>query len=124
MNDRELESFKRVLLQRREMLTSDINQMEDEALKVSKTDLATWDITSFADRGTDSYEQEFTLDIMANGADQLREIDHALAKIDEGTFGLCEGCQKPIPKARLKAVPHARLCIACKREEEAAAGGA
>lgn len=124
MNARELEAYKRLLLQRRELLSNDMNQMENEALKVTKSDLATWDITSFADRGTDSYEQEFTLDIIENEADQLREIDHALTKLEGGAFGECEQCEKSIAKARLKVMPHARLCIGCKREEEEAAGGA
>jgi RNA polymerase-binding transcription factor DksA len=71
-----------------------------------------------ADIGTDNYEQEFTLGLIQNEEATLHDIDEALAKIDEGTYGNCEGCEKKIPKARLKVVPHARLCVECQRKEE------
>jgi len=44
----------------------------------------------------------------------VEEIDHALAKIANRTYGLCERCGQPIPRPRLKALPYARLCVACK----------
>jgi DnaK suppressor protein len=43
----------------------------------------------------------------------LNDVEHALAKFDDGTFGICEGCEKPIPEARIEAMPAARLCIDC-----------
>jgi RNA polymerase-binding transcription factor DksA len=46
-------------------------------------------------------------------SDTLGEVEHALAKLDDGTYGSCEGCGGPIPEARLEAKPAARLCIAC-----------
>ena len=57
-------------------------------------------------------------ELIENGEESLRNIDTALEKIEEGTFGICESCEKKINKERLKAVPYASLCIDCKREEE------
>lgn len=115
--------LKKALLGRRAVLLGDVNQLQDEALKVTKSEMASSDITSFADRGTDNYEQEFALGLVQNGEEEVRAIDAALEKMKQGTFGLCEGCQKLIAKARLEAVPYARLCIECKRKEESGGGG-
>src|SRR3954452_24230686 len=57
-------------------------------------------------------ERDLLLSAQARGA--VEEIDHALAKMDAGTYGICERCGNPIPKARLKALPYAALCVACK----------
>ena len=57
-------------------------------------------------------ERDLALSMQAQG--EVEEVDHALAKIAAGTYGACERCGQQIPKARLKAIPHARLCIACK----------
>jgi RNA polymerase-binding protein DksA len=48
----------------------------------------------------------------------LYHIDEALRRIEDGTYGNCHSCSKPISAARLEAVPHARLCIECKSKEE------
>ena len=49
---------------------------------------------------------------------QLMEVDHALKRLYEGSYGLCESCSEPIPSARLEAIPQATLCINCKTKEE------
>jgi len=88
--------------------------MEDETLKKSRLD-ATGDLSSMpihmADIGTDNYEQEFALGLMDSERKLLHEIDDALQRIEQGTYGICEGTGKPIPKARLKAQPWARYCV-------------
>ncbi|TAL16310.1 MAG: DNA-binding protein, partial [Frankiales bacterium] len=48
----------------------------------------------------------------------LLQVERALARLDEGTYGRCENCGNPIPKARLQAFPRATLCVACKQREE------
>jgi len=64
--------------------------------------------------GTMNVDRERDLALSAQARAAVEEIDHALAKIHEGTYGTCENCGQPIPKARLKALPFARLCVACK----------
>ena len=59
-------------------------------------------------------ERERDLALSAQARASVDEIDRALAKMDAGTYGICERCGNPIPKARLKALPYAALCVACK----------
>jgi RNA polymerase-binding protein DksA len=68
--------------------------------------------------GTDNYEQEFTLGLVQKDRDILREINLALAKIQNGTYGICEGTGKPIGKPRLEARPWARYSIEYARKLE------
>jgi RNA polymerase-binding transcription factor len=64
--------------------------------------------------GTVTVDRERDLALSAQALAAVEEIDRGLAKIEGGTYGVCESCQAPIPKARLKALPYAALCIACK----------
>lgn len=64
--------------------------------------------------GTMNVERERDLALSAQARAAVEDIDHAIAKIDSGTYGACERCGQPIPRARLKALPQARLCVACK----------
>jgi DnaK suppressor protein len=63
---------------------------------------------------TANIDRERDLALSAQARVAVDEIDYAIAKIGSGTYGRCEGCGQPIPKARLKALPQARLCVACK----------
>lgn len=110
----DIERFKKMLLEKRQDIFSDVNEMEGEALKKSRSD-ATGDLSSMpihmADIGTDNYEQEFALELMDGERKLLREIDDALGRIEQGTYGICEGKGTPIAKARLEANPWARYCV-------------
>ena len=109
-----IEHFKQMLLQKRREIISNVNEMQDEALKQSRQD-ATGDLSSMpihmADIGTDNYEQEFALGLMDGERKLLKETDDAMQRIEDGTYGICEGTGKPIPKARLEAQPWARYCV-------------
>jgi DnaK suppressor protein len=63
---------------------------------------------------TMNVERERDLALSAQNRAAVEEIDRALAKIDLGTYGLCEQCGQPIPRPRLKALPYAALCVSCK----------
>ena len=110
----DIERFKQMLLEKRREIVGNVNEMEDETLKKPRLD-ATGDLSSMpihmADIGTDNYEQEFALGLMDSERKLLREIDDALQRTEEGTYGICEGTGRPIPKARLNAQPWARYCI-------------
>lgn len=67
---------------------------------------------------TATYERERDLSLLENARDLLDQVDRALAKISDGTYGVCESCGKSIEAARLRALPYASLCISCKRQEE------
>ncbi len=115
------ERFKQILLEKRKEIVGNVNEMEDEALKKSRLD-ATGDLSSMpihmADIGTDNYEQEFALGLMDSERKMLKEIDDALQRIENGTYGICEGTDKPIANARLKAKPWARYCVEYTRKLE------
>ena len=121
MNKPELSGYKEQLLALRARLRGDVDHMADAALKKSRSE-ANGDLSSMpihmADIGSDNFEQEFTLGLIENEEEMLRAIDEALERIDEGSYGKCESCGKPISKERLKAIPHASLCIECQRQEE------
>jgi DnaK suppressor protein len=71
-----------------------------------------------ADAGTKAFEREHDFALSQNAQDLLDQGERALARIDAGTYGVCESCGKPIGKARLLAFPRATLCVACKQREE------
>ena len=98
----------------------DVKGLEDEACKKGSDaagDLSTLPM-HLADLGTDSFEQDISLGLMENESDEIQEIEEALERIKDGTFGLCETCRKKIPKERLRAIPYTRLCVNCKKKEE------
>jgi len=74
----------------------------------------------FADAGTATFDRERDLSIRNNISDLIDQITRAIRRIDDGTYGTCERCGRPIDAARLKALPHALLCMDCKRREERA----
>lgn len=71
-----------------------------------------------ADIGSTTFERDHELTVLANERDKLAQIDRALARIDDGTYGVCESCGEPIGKMRLMAFPRATLCMTCKQREE------
>jgi YteA family regulatory protein len=71
-----------------------------------------------ADTATETYDRELDYTLEENSEHVLAEIDAALRRIEEGTYGICTNCGKPIPEERLEARPWATLCIDCQRERE------
>lgn len=71
-----------------------------------------------ADAGSFTFEREKDLSIANNVQDLIDKIERAIEKVDEGTYGICEVCGLPIEAARLKALPHALLCVKDKTAEE------
>lgn len=117
----EVEHFKQVLLKKRREIVGDVNEIEDEALKQQRLD-ASGDLSSMpihmADLGTDTYEQEFALGLIDSERKLLRKIDDALARIEKGVYGVCEGTSKPILKDRLEAKPWAQYGVEYARMME------
>jgi RNA polymerase-binding protein DksA len=114
---RELELFRDALLAKRREIVGDMSSMEREALRNTGSNLSNLPL-HMADMGTDNYEQEFTLGLMEKDRKLLRDLNDGLAKIQNGTFGICEGTGKPISRARLEAQPWARYSIEYARKLE------
>ena len=111
---KELASFRELLVEKLKEITGDVNHIESGALKTSRQDSA-GDLSSMpihmADIGSDNYEQEFALGLMDTERKIVHEIYEALKRIQEGTYGVCEGTGEPIPKIRLKGIPWTRYCL-------------
>ena len=71
-----------------------------------------------ADAGSDAYDRDFALSLLSQEQDALYEIDEALKRIEIGTYGKCEMSGKPIPRARLEAIPFARFTVECQSQLE------
>jgi RNA polymerase-binding protein DksA len=115
----DLNYFRNLLLEKRSEILGDVNSMESEAFKTG-SNLSNMPI-HMADVGTDNFEQEFTLGLIESERQILREIQSALVRIEDGTFGICEGTGKPIGRVRLEAVPWAKYCMEYKTALESGA---
>ena len=121
LSDKQLEEFKQRLLDKRRELIGDMDNLTSEALRHRRSEAA-GDLSSMpihmADIGSDNWEQEFTLGLISNERALLREIDDALLRIADRTYGVCLGTHKPITVARLRAKPWAKYCIEYARLRE------
>jgi DnaK suppressor protein len=121
MRKTDLKKYEKLLQARKKALLEEIaGTMKD---KISTTIReSTGDISSYsyhmADQGTDAMERELAFMFASKSGRLVYHIDEALRRIEDGTYGKCQKCGKPINSARLKAVPHARMCIECKSAEE------
>ncbi len=109
----DLQYYRNLLLERRREIIGDMGSMESEAFK-GGSNLSNMPI-HMADVGTDNFEQEFTLGLIESERQTLREIQEALVRIDQGSYGICLGTGKQIPRVRLEAVPWAKYTIEYKR---------
>ena len=116
-NKRELERYRQMLLRKRGELVGDISTMENEALRGQSGALSN-SPNHMAEQGSEAYDQALSLDLAAADRKLIREIDDALVRITEGTYGLCQMTGKPIKAERLEELPWARYSIEAAREME------
>ena len=113
MTPKELEFFRELLLEKRAEIAGDVSTLRSQALsgnrQESSGDLSNMPI-HMADLGTDNYEKEFTLGLLESERNLLWEIDEALKRIEQGTYGVCLATGRPIGKNRLKAQPWVKYC--------------
>ncbi|MBL7215474.1 MAG: hypothetical protein ISS71_07325 [Phycisphaerae bacterium] len=109
LTQKELAYYRQLLMEKMQEILSDVCQME-ESLFQGGGELSTMPV-HLADIGTDSYEQEFSLGLMAEERKTLIEIQQALARIQNGTFGFCEGLGIRIEENRLEAIPWTRYSL-------------
>jgi RNA polymerase-binding transcription factor DksA len=126
MKAADVKVFKTALESLRSRLRGDVSTMADAALRKTRSE-ASGDLSSMpihmADIGSDAFEQEFTLTLMASEEGTLEQIEHALDRIRAKTYGTCEDCNGVIAKKRLEAIPFASLCIRCAEKQEQGIGG-
>ena len=109
------ERFRELLLDERRRVTEAIEYLHAENAGSMDEEIPE---TGMADTATVTVDRELDYSLEENSAHVLREIEAALGRIDNGTFGTCTRCGKPIGEERLEAMPYVTLCIECKRLEE------
>jgi DnaK suppressor protein len=117
---KELDDLKARLVAERKDLEAQYTELEESTFATNQSEL-TGEMgfdEEYADAGTATFERERDLSLVNNLRDLMERIDKALAKMEEGTYGLCDRCGRPIEKLRLKALPYANLCLKDKQAEE------
>ena len=110
---RSIERFRQQLEQQRK----EILDLYEHDLEVGKGTFD-GDADDIVDRANNAYNREFMLSLSGSERDRLREIEAALERLDDGSYGTCKPCGASIPQVRLKAVPWARYCIDCQERVE------
>lgn len=123
LSDQELEHFKQMLIDKRHEVAQNAQRLREVGERQSAEADQTGDLSSVpthrADLGTDAHQQEINLELMEYEMGLLEQIDEALARIDDKTYGICQGTGKPISNERLEAEPWTRYSVEYKRQMEA-----
>lgn len=117
----ELQYFKQLLLERRSELLRELEDFKNGDAASTMKDAAGENSSyafHMADLGSDTMEREKAFYFATREGRLLYHLDQALERVEGGTYGFCHNCGQPISRERLEAVPHARLCITCKANEE------
>lgn len=125
LSRKELGEFRRLLEDERTRLLEELEAMEEHTPEVE--DQVGMDIgggydEDLADVASSTFEREKGLALESSVQQMLAQVEEALARVDEGTYGICQRCGDPIDVARLRVLPFATLCIRCKELEEKSNG--
>jgi RNA polymerase-binding protein DksA len=116
----DVDRFREALLEERKRVEAAIQNLHDEnpgTLAEDAGEETAYD-NHLADTATETYDRELDYTLEENSEHVLAEIDAALKRIEEGTYGTCTNCGKQIAEERLEALPWATLCIDCARDRE------
>jgi DnaK suppressor protein len=113
LKKKDLKRFRDLLIEKKEEILKSAKRTLNEDMMLDPDDLP-----DEMDLASSEYLQSFTFRLRGREKTFLKKIDHALAKIDDGTFGICEECEEPISVKRLEARPETTLCIRCKEDQE------
>ena len=113
LKKKDLKRFREILLGKRADLLRNAQKTLTEDMTLDADDLP-----DEMDVASSEYSQSFTFRLRGRENSFLKKIDHALKKIDEGNFGICEKCAEPISLERLEARPETTPCIRCKESQE------
>lgn len=108
-----LNAMKKQLLAMKEELLSGI----DKDVK-TESDTSKFEIGDIYDQASSDRDRELSLILGDRDREKLKEIDNALQRIEDGSYGICEECGEPIGEGRLKVMPFARVCVDCKALDE------
>ena len=114
----ETEKIRVALIERRDELKAEHDQTLVEIAELQQHRLTDSAGDDQADTGTKTFEREQEITLANNSREMLEQSRRALARIEDGTYGICESCGNPIGKGRSMAFPRATLCLTCKQREE------
>src|SRR3989338_2267628 len=116
----QLKQFRQLLITERAKVVGEIRSIAQDASPTPRE--ASGDLSAYtvhmADMAADTYERELSMDLVSSEQEILYQIDDALKRLDDGSYGICQQCNQPILMSRLKAVPYASLCISCQLATE------
>lgn len=115
----EIEKFKNILLEARSQI---LHQIQGSTEDMKQYEESKGYSQHQADEGTDDFDTNLILEISSKGYAVLRQIERALEKIDEGTYGICDITKNEIPKARLEAIPYATMTVEAQSKLERGVG--
>ena len=113
LKKKELKRFEKILIEKKEEILRNAKRTLNEDMTLDQDDMP-----DEMDLASSEYIQSFTFRLRGREKTFLSKIDHALTKIEDGTFGICEDCGEPISIKRLEARPETTLCIRCKEDQE------
>ena len=114
----ETDRFREALLEEKKRVEAAIQNLQEENSGNLAEDAGEETAHDLADTATETYDRELDYTLEENSEHVLAEIDGALKRIEEGTYGICTNCGKQIVEERLEALPWATLCIDCARDRE------
>ncbi len=121
LTKRELDEFRKMLHEERGRLMEELEAMEEHTPEVEEQvgmDIGGGYDEDLADVASSTFEREKGLALESSVQAMLTQVEEALDRIEEGTYGICQRCGDPIDAARLRVLPYATLCIRCKELEE------
>ena len=116
----QIKQFRQLLITERTKLAEEIKSIAQDVStspREASGDLSAYTV-HLADMAADTYDRELSMNIVSSEQEILYQIDDALKRLDDGSYGVCQQCNQPITMSRLKAVPYASLCINCQRAKE------
>lgn len=121
LTDKDYDYYQKRLNELRVRLTDGLDHIKEDALNKSSKD-SSGDLSGYslhmADQASDNYDREFLLELANNEQEVLYQIDEALKRIKDKSYGVCNECTKSIPKQRLKAIPFVEYCVPCQEAIE------
>ena len=119
MPQRKLEQYKKALLKLKKDYVHDINSMsKNPGSSGNESSDVSGHVQHMADVATDMYDREFNLGLASTEREVLNKVDEALERIEKNAYGICVECEKPVPAARLKAIPYVETCVKCQEKLE------
>ena len=113
LDKRTIDRFKKLLLKEREQIMGDVKQIHESSQEVGQDG-----IQDIGDEAANVYNKQILLTLNENERLRVKEVDEALDRMENGTYGICEECGEPIGLKRLEVKPVAKYCVPCKTKLE------